>query len=86
MITRRYVGKREEKPPTEYEKLVSLLCFVKLSPFSFGNSLTFSHIPPCCHAKPVLNIKNPPWSARIVCSCLTIIATLIGYVTFDQMR
>ena len=28
MITRRYVGKREEKITTEYEKLLSLLCFV----------------------------------------------------------
>ena len=29
MKTRRYVGKREEKITTEYEKLASLLCFVK---------------------------------------------------------
>ena len=28
LITRRYVGKREEKITTEYEKLLILLCFV----------------------------------------------------------
>ena len=28
IITRRYVGKREGKITTEYEKLLSLLCFV----------------------------------------------------------
>ena len=32
MKTRRYVGKREEKVTTEYEKLVSLLCFVNKFP------------------------------------------------------
>ena len=77
MITRRYVGKREDEIITEYEKLLSLLCFVNEFPKTkwrkypqytseqgcvimrnsnlslfFGNSLTFSHIPPCFHAKP----------------------------------
>ena len=32
MKTRRYVGKREEKITTEYEKLLSLLCFVNEFP------------------------------------------------------
>ena len=32
MITRRYVGKREGKITTEYEKLLSLLCFVNEFP------------------------------------------------------
>ena len=32
MITRRYVGKQEEKITTEYEKLLSLLCFVNEFP------------------------------------------------------
>ena len=32
MITRRYVGNREEKITTEYEKLLSLICFVNEFP------------------------------------------------------
>ena len=32
MTTRRYVGKREEKITTEYEKLLRLLCFVNEFP------------------------------------------------------
>ena len=32
MITRRYMGKLEEKITTEYEKLLSLLCFVNEFP------------------------------------------------------
>ena len=32
MITRRYVGKREGKINTEYEKLLSLLCLVNEFP------------------------------------------------------
>ena len=32
MITRRYVGNREEKNTMEYEKLVNLLCFVNEFP------------------------------------------------------
>ena len=32
MTTRRYVGNREEKNTTEYEKLLNLLCFVNEFP------------------------------------------------------
>ena len=32
MKTRRYVGNREEKIPSEYEKLLNLLCFVNEFP------------------------------------------------------
>ena len=32
MKTRRYVGNREEKITTEYEKLLSLICFVNEFP------------------------------------------------------
>ena len=40
MKTRRYVGKREEKITTEYEKRVSLLCFVN----EFPNKIYNIHI------------------------------------------
>ena len=41
MITRRYVGKREEKITAEYEKLVSL-CFVNEFPKMFAHNYTAS--------------------------------------------
>ena len=136
MITRRYVGKREGKITMEYEKLLSLLCFVNEFPktkqrkyqytseqgcvimrkcnrpfipandyneikfvhnytasfrsilrvlwqFSFWEFITFSHIPPCFHAK-------PPDSPRLIgpreYEKVSVLACLVTDTRPEQMK